>query len=396
MSIRIIGDTNIPFLSYRTIAISGSVVAILIGVAFQLLGPGLKLGIDFQGGIQVTLKFRDTPDLAQIRSVLSDLETGEPSLQRYGEAEKNEILIKGQNPGGAEGDLARPIIERLQAALNADLGQALDLNLRGVQELTDELAAGNPEGINGDVEILRAHYEPMARAVLDYRRTAGSGIFHSLDELDRIEGLSDAARAFLKGRAAVGAFALVGTDSVGPTVGKDLRRQAMMAIVFALFGMLIYIWIRFQLPYAIGAVVALIHDVLIALAGLAVTGREVNLPEIAALLTLVGYSVNDTVVIFDRVRENLKMQRGEQLDKVMDLSINQTLSRTIITSGTVLLTVVALYLFGGDVINTFAFVLLVGVIAGCYSTVFIASPVALWINALLGSRKARRRSKRRR
>jgi preprotein translocase subunit SecF len=143
-------------------------------------------------------------------------------------------------------------------------------------------------------------------------------------------------------------------------------------------------------------VAALFHDVLITLTAIAVTHREINLPTVAALLTLVGYSVNDTVVVFDRVRENLRLHRGEDLEKLMNKSINQTLSRTLITSGTTLIVVLSLYIFGGDVINTFAFVLLIGILIGTYSSVFVASPVALAMNNLLVARRDRRRRKGRR
>ena len=248
--------------------------------------------------------------------------------------------------------------------------------------------------MGGDEELLREHYGPMADAVLEYRKQ--HGIFDSIDQLGEVTELSEGARSLIRDQGAVGAFALLGAESVGPAVGADLKRQASLAIGLSLLGMLIYIWIRFQLPYGIGAVVALFHDVIFTLTALAITHREINLPTIAALLTLVGYSVNDTVVIFDRVRENLRLHRGERLEGIMDASINQTLSRTIITSGTTLIVVLILYIFGGDVINTFAFVLLFGIIVGTYSTVFIASPVALWINRLLVARRERRRSKGRR
>jgi preprotein translocase subunit SecF len=229
----------------------------------------------------------------------------------------------------------------------------------------------------------------MAEAVLDYRKQ--HGIFDSLDQLAEIPELSDGARSLIRDRAVVGAFSLLGAESVGPAVGADLKRQASLAIGLSLIGMLVYIWVRFQLPYGVGAVAALIHDVLITLSALALTHREVNLPTIAALLTLVGYSVNDTVVVFDRVRENLRMHRGEDLEHTMNESINQTLSRTFITSGTTLLVVISLFLFGGDVINTFAFVLLVGIVVGTYSSIFVASPVALWMSRLLQRRRERRR-----
>ena len=388
---RIIGDTNIPFLSYRKIAVTLSLLAIVGGLAYQFLGPGLNLGIDFVGGTQVTLKFRDEPDLGILRDSISDLTAGTPVIQRFDEAEKNEILIRVENPEGEEGDFIRPILELLHEEFNDDLGNRFDLNTRGSIELLDLLATADPDGMGADDEARREYYEPMAEAVLAYRKQ--NGIFPSLDALGGVEGLSADAGAYLEGNAAVGQFALLGAESVGPAVGADLQKKALLAIGFSLVGMLVYIWIRFHLPYAVGAVAALFHDVLITLTAIALTAREINLPTVAALLTLVGYSVNDTVVVFDRVRENLRLHRGEDLETLMDKSINQTLSRTFITSGTTLVVVLSLYIFGGDVINTFAFVLLIGILVGTYSSIFIASPVALGVNKLLVSRRDRRRLK---
>jgi len=180
-------------------------------------------------------------------------------------------------------------------------------------------------------------------------------------------------------------------DNVGPTVGADLREKAAYAVGFSILAMLIYIAFRFHLPYGIGAIVALIHDTLITLGVLSLTGRELDIPAVAALLTLIGYSVNDTVIIFDRIRERLKLERGKALVEVMNSAINQTLSRTVITGGGTLFVLVALFLFGGDVINTFAFVLLLGIIVGTYSSIYIASPVALWITNLFERRKLAKR-----
>ncbi len=388
---RIIGDTNIPFLSYRKIALSISALIILAGLAYQFLGPGLNLGIDFVGGTQVTLKFRDQPDLGELRDAISELTVGTPSIQRFDEAEKNEVLIRVENPEGEEGDFTRPIFELLQGKFNSDLGDRFDLNTQGSLALLGLLANADPDGVGADPEGREQYYEPAAEAILDHRKQ--NGIFYSIDELREVTGLSDNSRLYLEDTAAVGAFSLLGAESVGPTVGSDLQKKALLAISFSLVGMLIYIWIRFQLPYAVGAVAALFHDVIITLTALGVTGREINLPTVAALLTLVGYSVNDTVVVFDRVRENLRLHRGEDLEKLMDTSINQTLSRTFITSGTTLVVVLSLYIFGGDVINTFAFVLLIGILVGTYSSIFVASPVALFVNKLLVSRRERRRAK---
>ena len=388
---RIIGDTNIPFLSYRKIALTLSLLAIAGGLAFQYLGPGLNLGIDFVGGTQVTLKFRDQPDLGALRESISDLTAGTPVIQRFDEAEKNEILIRLENPEGEEGDFIRPILELLHEEFNDDLGNRFDLNTRGSIELLNLLVMADPDGMGADDEARRTYYEPMAEAVLDYRKQ--NGIFASLDALSGVEGLSADTSDYLEDNAAVGQFSLLGAESVGPAVGADLQKKALLAIGFSLVGMLVYIWIRFHLPYAVGAVAALFHDVLITLTALALTAREINLPTVAALLTLVGYSVNDTVVVFDRVRENLRLHRAEDLEKLMDRSINQTLSRTFITSGTTLVVVLSLYIFGGDVINTFAFVLLIGILVGTYSSIFIASPVALGINKLLVARREGRRLK---
>jgi preprotein translocase subunit SecF len=331
---RIIGDTNIPFLSYRRIALVLSALVIIAGLAYEFLGPGLNLGIDFVGGTQVTLKFREEPDLGELRSAISDLTAGTPLIQTFDEAEKHEILIRVENPGGEEGDFVRPIIDLLNQDLNSDLSGRFDLNLKGSRSLTDLLAAADPDGVGGDAEARGLYYEPIAEAVLDHRKEYG--IYSSIDELGDVADLSVDSRDYLEDTAAVGAFSLLGAENVGPAVGADLQKKALLAISFSLVGMLVYIWIRFQLPYAVGAVAALFHDVLITLTALSVTHREMNLPTVAALLTLVGYSVNDTVVVFDRVRENLRLHRGEDLEELMDRSINQTLSRTFITSGTTL------------------------------------------------------------
>ncbi len=386
---RLIGETHFPFLSYRWYAIAVSLLLVTAALVAVFLGH-LNLGIDFMGGTQVTVKLKEAPDLVQMRSILDRLGVGKPVIQRFDEPEKHEIMIRVQNPEGREGDFTQPILDLLHQSLNTDLPKdRFDLNTGGSKELTELLVQADPDGVGGVVEAREEHYAPAAEAVMGYRKQ--NGIFDSVSELDQVTALSQPVRSWLTDHSAAGVFSLLGAESVGPAVGADLREKAQLAIVFSLLGMLVYIWIRFQLPYGIGAVVALFHDVLITLGALALTQREINLPTIAALLTLVGYSVNDTVVVFDRVRENLRIKRGVGLQDLMDLSINQTLSRTIMTSGTTLMVVISLYLFGGDVINTFAFVLLVGIIVGTYSSVFVASPVALGMTRQLAALRSRRR-----
>jgi preprotein translocase subunit SecF len=169
----------------------------------------------------------------------------------------------------------------------------------------------------------------------------------------------------------------VGTEIVGPIVGEQLRRQGIWATVLAMAGILAYIAFRFQFSFAVGAVVATLHDLLVCLAFLAFFRYDMTLNVVAGLLTITGYSVNDTIVIFDRVRENMRGMRRENLRTIVNTAVNQTLSRTVITAGTTLLSVLALYLFGGEVLEGFAFTMLVGIISGTYSTVFIASSIAI-------------------
>ena len=185
---RIIGDTNIPFLSYRKIALSLSILVIIGGLAYQFMGHGLNLGIDFVGGTQVTVKFRSEPDLGLLRETMSDLQTGTLSLQRFDEPEKFEILIRVENPEGEEGDFTGPIIELLDRDLNAGLGDGFDLNTKGVQALTDILTTADPDETGLDQEGGEEHYGPMAGKVFSFRKE--NGIFTSMDEVDTIEGLS--------------------------------------------------------------------------------------------------------------------------------------------------------------------------------------------------------------
>jgi len=223
----------------------------------------------------------------------------------------------------------------------------------------------------GDATVQR--YGPAeANRVMVRVKSTGQEAGGSLsNEADRLVNTLKAAN--------VGSFERVGTKIVGPIVGEQLRRQGILATVLALGGILFYIALRFQFSFAVGAVVATIHDLLVCLAFLAFFRYDMTLNVIAGLLTITGYSVNDTIVIFDRVRENMRGMRRDNLRTIVNTAVNQTLSRTIITAGTTLLSVVALYLFGGEVLEGFAFTMLVGIISGTYSTVFIASSIAIML-----------------
>jgi preprotein translocase subunit SecF len=385
--LRILHDTHFQFMKYRRFWITLSTALNLIAIALILFGPGFKYGVDFSGGTQVTVKFKSQPDLDRIRRALEGINLGTVTIQRFDEPERSELLLRVQNPG-QEGDFSSQMLAALDREYNKEQSN-IRLNVQGMESIRDGLVQADPGKVGGTIEARRAVYEPMAKAILEKRRKVG--IFAGPGDLAGIPELSVAAREYLSQAGHFGEFSILAVDNVGPTVGADLRKKASYAVVFSIVAMLIYIAFRFHLPYGIGAIVALIHDTLITLGVLSVTGRELDIAAVAALLTLVGYSVNDTVVIFDRIREQLRLHRGKPLIDVMDIAINQTLSRTIITGGLTWLVVVALFLFGGDVINTFAFVLVIGLIIGCYSTIYIASPIALWITDVFESRKLARR-----
>lgn len=215
----------------------------------------------------------------------------------------------------------------------------------------------------------------------------GSSVIQSLGEdkvsirLKSAEGqadtISDDVFAVLGQRFGQDRVTLELVEMVGPQVGADMRRKGMLSILYAMVGILVYITLRFQLRFALGALAALIHDIVITVGVFSIFNKEFTLPIIAALLTIIGYSLNDTIVVYDRIRENVRRMPKEQLSIVVNNSINQTLSRTILTSGTTLLVVLCLFLLGGEVIHDFSFALIVGIIVGTYSSIYIASPILL-------------------
>lgn len=385
---RFLHNTSIRFMHFKWLWMGISMAMIAISVLLITVGPGFKFGVDFSGGTQITLKFKGDPDLGRIRRSLEQLGIGTLTIQRFGDVADRSLLIRMQNPERQEGDFAAPMIAALDREFNKEQSP-IRLNLQGAEVITNALVEANPDEVGGTVSGKQAHYKPMADAILQVRKQ--KGLLAGPEDLTGVAAVSSEVRSFLGQNARFGEFSLLAADNVGPLVGKDLQTKATYAVVFSLLGMLVYIWFRFQLQYGIGAIVALVHDTIIALGALSLTGREIDIPTIAALLTLIGYSVNDTVIIFDRIRENIKLQRGKPLTDIMDMAINQTLSRTIITSGLTELVVVSLFLFGGDVINTFAFVLMLGIIVGTYSSVYVASPIALFASNWIEQRRQARR-----
>lgn len=432
----ILRPTHIDFLGKRYIffALSG----IILAISLWALGNGINKGIDFAGGTEIQVKFAEAPALDILRGQLNDLGLGDVSLQSIGAVEEHELVIRvgsqqqtgvaaaqerdgtdaqpvpsppatdepqeqsaGQTetpaaavapnpapvvspaePAAKEGEQTRvyhAVLEVLRTFSGADTsGAGIDLNMANSHEISLLLAAG-PGG--------ESQAGSLATAIADYRRDH-AGLFLSFSDLDQVEGMTPQVRTYLEANTLLGPFTVRRVEFVGPQIGGELAWKAQLGMGLALAGMLLYITIRFRnLGFALGGIVALIHDGIIAAGMYDLWGGQFDLILVAAILTLLGYSINDTIVIFDRVRENMRLMRGSDTLSIFNTSINQTLSRTLLTSLTTLLVVVSLFLFGGETIHGFAFLLMFGIVVGTYSTIFIASPVVILYGQWRESRK---------
>lgn len=376
--------TNIDFMKYRKVFVWVSVTLLVIATLELFFLTGLNLGIDFAGGTQLTVKTREAVAIDEVRRILEQAGMREAQIQRFGSDDSNEILIKAPVVGGSEEGSGQAVIDALEGALNTDAGR-FDLNQGGTDSLAIALAAADPLSYGGTVTA--ADYRELAAAIVERREE--NGVFTTWEEVASVEGVTPAVLSELQSSMQLGAFHVLQAENVGPQIGSELRQKGVLAVVMSLLGMLAYIWYRFELRFGIGAMVATFHDLLITLGLYALVGYEFNLPTIAAFLTLVGYSVNDTVVIFDRVRENMRRRRRLDLVTVINDSLNQTLVRTILTSGTTLIAVASLFFFGGEVLRGFSFVLLVGIVVGTYSSVYVASAfTVLWEERFGSDRRA--------
>lgn len=377
-------DTNFDFMKYRKFWVVVSLILVGVGIFSVFFHGKLNVGVDFAGGTQITLKFRDQPNVEQLRSVLGAQGIADAQIQRFGEEGDNEVIIKTRLAEGSEEGRSEQVLAALDRQYNAGRGGKPDLNRIGTEAVEAILRQANPDKVGGDTA---PHYEAVAKSILDKRKEVG--LFKAWNELSGLPGVSPAAVSALQGQTVLGGFTMIGVENVGPQIGGELRRQGFWAVALSLVGMLIYIWIRFELRFGVGAVMACLHDVLVTLGFYALAGFEFNLTTVAAFLTLIGYSVNDTVVIFDRVRENMRKNRRKPLIETLNESINQTLSRTILTGGSSLLALFALLVWGGDVIRGFAFVLVIGILVGTYSSIYVASPFTLLWERYFGSKGGR-------
>lgn len=375
-------DTNFDFYGKKWIFLGLSVALLAVGMISLFVKGGPKYGIDFKGGAQVYVRFLGKPPVNEIRNAMSQKISGEINVQEL--TGDNEVIIGTELRDEKELESIRQsIVEVLESSFGGTKGKP-DLNSISSELLADQLAI--PLTRNG-VNIGDDQRKELAAAIVKFRDEDRSGLLSDIKELSGVAGVNEGVIKTLQEEFSLGKFSIRQIEVVGPKVGEDLRRQAILVTLYALGGMLIYIAFRFEWIYGVGAVIAVGHDVIVTIGFFSIFDKEISLTVIAALLTLVGYSVNDTIVIFDRIRENLKITRNEPFADTINRSVNQTLSRTVITSGLTFLACLALYLFGGDVLNGFAFALVCGIVIGSYSTIFIASPIVAFGKWLMESRR---------
>jgi preprotein translocase subunit SecF len=365
-------------------ALSG--ILLLAGWISIFLNHGLRYGIDFKGGTNVDVRFAQPPNIDQIRKGLTAQGLGNSEIQSIGNvglgAKEVLIFVEQKGQGDEALDTARAqVITALNSIYGVKDSSKSDFNAATSSSLAAVLNANDPLHLSinaGD------RYQQLARKILAYRDANKGGVLTNFDELSSADGVTPTVLSTLKSNYGLGGFTVGEVAVVGPKVGAELRRQAIYVTLYALAGMLVYIAFRFEWVYGAAAVLAVFHDVLITLGFFSLLHFEISLTVIAALLTLVGYSMNDTIVIFDRIRENNRLLRRESFADVVNKSINQTLSRTILTSGLTFLTVLVLFLMGGQVLRAFSFALVVGIVVGTYSSFGIAAPLVVAWNRWRG------------
>jgi preprotein translocase subunit SecF len=383
-------NTNYDFLGKKWPFIIASLVLSVAGLTSILIKGGLKYGIDFKEGTLIQVKFATPPEDNKIRAAMLQKVKGEVSVQDLsGNGAVNTVEIATEAKGQGEGTMNAN--QNVMRAVLADtFGQPsngkLDLNNTSTEELTNRLR--DPLARAG-VAMSEQQLQALVSGILgEINSTRHSGLITNFSDLSSVPGMNSGIMNTLQQECYLAPFHVVSAQMVGPKVGAKLRQKALFATLYALAGMLVYIAFRFEWIYGLGAVIACFHDTLITIGLFSLFDKEISMTVIAALLTLVGYSMNDTIVIFDRIRENLKFSRKEPLEAVMNRAVNQTLSRTIMTSGLTFLTVIALFIWGGPVLSGFSFALVCGILVGTYSSVFVASPIVLfWHNYADARRK---------
>lgn len=383
-------EPKIDWMSIKWYFISCSLALALTGIISMVAHHGLRWGIDFRGGTLVDVSFSQPPKIDAIRHQLDHVGLHDATIQSVQGAQalgarKANAVVIGLDLRTTSGANAldagkQAIVNALSSLYGKGPEGKVDFNNASSQTVADHLLADDPLGLGAKgLDTATQAYQSLADAIVGYRNApAQGGLLTQFEELRNVPGVTPPVISALTKDFYLSGYTITNTKIVGPKVGSDLRRQALYVTLAGLGAMLVYIWFRFELIYGVAAVIATFHDVIITLGFFSLLNKEISLTVIAALLTLVGYSMNDTIVVFDRIRENVHTVKRGEFSGLVDHSINQTLSRTILTSGLTFLAVLSLFLFGGEVIHGFAFCLVVGVIIGTYSSIFIASPIVVY------------------
>jgi len=371
-------NTNFDFLGKKWPFIIASLILTAAGLVSLVARGGPRYGIDFRGGALVYVKFASKPMPDKVRAALSSKIPGGGAPEVVEVQGTNELIIGTEIQDEKTLAVTRQIIgDTLAKEFGQNAGQRLDINNVGAGAVADRLRDALQK--NGG-SFSEQQVQDLSKAITKFRDTPPqSGLIRNFEQLSGVPGVTPPVIAALNQEFFAAPYAVRGVELVGAKIGADLRRQAVYVVLSALAGMLVYIAFRFEWIYGVAAVLAVFHDTIITIGLFSLFNMEISLTVVAALLTLVGYSMNDTIVVFDRIRENLKLMRREKLDNLINISVNQTLSRTLLTSGLTFLTALSLFLFGGPVLKGFSFALVVGIIVGTYSSIFIASPIlVLW------------------
>ena len=363
-------SANIDFLGKKWYFIAFSLIFSVAGVLSMVFWHGIPLDIDFRGGTQVSVKFSHAPDVNAVHQTMDRIGYHNARIRTLGGAGSNDLLIdlpQQESSAQALDQGKQQIINALRTNAPAD---KQDINNSSSLALSAYLLQTDPLHLSTDAQ---KQYAAIAQKIADYRDKTKGGVLSSFGDL---KGLVDpTVVTALQQGFYLSDFGVYNVAIVGPQVGAQLRKQAILATAYSLAGMLVYLAFRFELIYGVAAVITVFHDTLITVGAFSLMDKPISLTVIAAILTLIGYSNNDTIVVFDRIRENLKLMRREKLSEIVNRSINQTLSRTILTAGLTFLTVLALFLFGGEVLHGFSFALVIGILIGTYSSIAIAAPI---------------------
>lgn len=362
---RFFENFNYNFLGKRKFAYIISAGLFMLGV-ISAFTRGFQFGIDFKGGSEIVLQFEKPIEISTVRAYVENIGLGNIEVKTF---------------GGETGVMIRTELQTIPTEVYPNV-------IKGIENEIDKIIPTVPRDIV-DSTATSVTYEfenpDTASQITDALFAAGFQSGRVSEEPDNKRmlvsvGIADWIKENLREKVSDNSFTVLKEDRVGPKIGEELKRDAVLAVVFALIAILIYLGFRFKFVFAFGAVAALFHDVLITLGLFALLyglipglNLDIDLTIVAAFLTLVGYSINDTVIVFDRIRENLKIHKTRPLFDIINTSISQTMSRTILTGGTTILTVLVLLIFGGEVLRSFAFTLFFGIIIGTYSSIFVAS-----------------------